>query len=513
MRNSFGCTGILLLIGGFVLPAFPAAMVDAAGTGICWDVRVRAHVPCGSNPVPTTPSRPSYGPSVPSGPSPQEIERRREEAEFEREQAERRRKEEERRAREEADRERRRLEEQTRERREFLKNKSEALQSLKDVDFDGSRGTGLKSLTGPGGLKSGTPTFGTQPDPGGGLGLKSLDAPPASPKEPIFSKGTKFSAPVDLTRMDPARPFTVDPRRVAGLVPGGDIGKFLAGKPWPAPVKAAVAAGLVQMARGRHDEADGMLEAALLAVPGDGFLRDAVAGVKAEKKKAEKAPLPPLYIVDRRTWLPSLPPEARAAYLVGEAQHDVGDVATAARMYRRASDAAPNDQLLKWVAYQTEKRHAELNPPDPRKERERAARLKRAETWAQQNAAFRLGFSFSALGGKKNQEKALMYMREAYALTGRKDELTGNLVRDIEKGAPVEWARQGLARSKFIFESKAHTLIDAMQYARGDWNAAARYLRDAQQSFPDNPHIREALKELSEVRKIAERKTAGRKNP
>ena len=34
-----------------------------------------------------------------------------------------------------------------------------------------------------------------------------------------------------------------------------------------------------------------------------------------------------------------------------------------------------------------------------------------------------------------------------------------------------------------------------------------------QQSFPDNPHIREALKELSEVRKIAERKTAGRKNP
>ncbi|MFC1491655.1 hypothetical protein ACFLQ0_03595 [Nitrospinota bacterium] len=52
----------------------------------------------------------------------------------------------------------------------------------------------------------------------------------------------------------------------------------------------------------------------------------------------------------------------------------------------------------------------------------------------------------------KNQEKALLAVREAYALTHRKDVLTDQIVRDAEKEAP--W--NGRNRKELAFPSSSN---------------------------------------------------------
>lgn len=150
---------MIFICGGAILGV--ANDATAAGTGICWDVRVQRHVPCGWNPPSSTsPSQPS---TVPSGPSPQELERQRQEQlrlQREREEAARRKRE-----LLEAEREAERRREEAR--RQFELDKSEALRMLKSGtealapktgELKGALGGGLR-------LKSGTPTLGLKETP------------------------------------------------------------------------------------------------------------------------------------------------------------------------------------------------------------------------------------------------------------------------------------------------------------------------------------------------------------
>ena len=75
-------------------------------------------------------------------------------------------------------------------------------------------------------LKSGAGQLGLKSGADGDLGLKGVSGSdlklkgiaPAKPalKEPLFSKGTKSSAPVDLKSIDPSKPPTVSPKEVKG---------------------------------------------------------------------------------------------------------------------------------------------------------------------------------------------------------------------------------------------------------------------------------------------------------
>ena len=75
-------------------------------------------------------------------------------------------------------------------------------------------------------LKSGAGRRGGKSNAGGALGLKGVSGSdhklkgiaPARPslKKPRFSKGTTYSAPVDLRSIDPSKPLTVSPGKVRG---------------------------------------------------------------------------------------------------------------------------------------------------------------------------------------------------------------------------------------------------------------------------------------------------------
>ncbi len=450
-----------------------------------------------------------------TGPTPNEIERQREEKqrrrdeelhrEEEREAEVERGREEERWAREAAESERRQTKEQSRERSEFLNKKRKALRSLKGLDFDGKRGSlGLKSIPGDKdavspGLKSGTSAFGIPPNPGNELELKSLDTTPAN-NEPLFSKGTKFSAPVDLRDRDPRRPFVVDSYRIAGLVPGGNLGNFVSQKPWLTPVKAGLVIGLIDMERGQYSLAARYVEEAHRKVPKDEFLSDAVTAVRSVRAKKNRVPMPPIGIHGHKEWLNRLPSKSRAAYLVAMSQLEL-DTGTALRMIRRAQKEAPRDRSLNWLTQEIADIHSQRSLKQKRKELELAARRERAEKSAQQIAAFRIGHSLSAAGGTRNRVLAIHYLNEAYELSGRKESLIRNMIRDIRNEKREDFFSRSLGHSESNFPSKAHVIIDALQYGRGDWNASAAYLHDAQLAFPKNQVISSAIHELSVIRK------------
>jgi len=126
-----------------------------------------------------------------------------------------RRNQQEEQRRREADEERRR---KLKEAEEEAKRREEARRK----QFEHDKQEALKML------KSGAGQLGLKSGADGDLGLKSVSGSdlklkgiaPAKPalKEPLFSKGTKSSAPVDLKSIDPSRPPTVSPKKVKGEV-------------------------------------------------------------------------------------------------------------------------------------------------------------------------------------------------------------------------------------------------------------------------------------------------------
>ncbi|MEK6712164.1 MAG: hypothetical protein AABZ64_16475 [Nitrospinota bacterium] len=451
---------------------------------------MKAHVECGSTP-PGWNQGGTTSPSQPSGPSPAEIERQREEEEARRKEEEARKREEENRRREEAERQRRLREEQARERREFLKNKSEAIQSLKGIDFDGSGrgGLDLKSLE----PKFGTSTFGVQPNPGPETGLKPLEPPQAAWREPLFSKGSPFSAPVDIREKDPGRLLRIDPEKVDGLIPGGDLGRLLSGKPWPPAAKSEAAAGFLMWERGNFAQARWYLARASALAPNDKFLQDALQKLESAQEKA-RAKLPP-----RENQA-----EAAASMVAAAGRSAVGDTSTALRLVERAAQLWPqNPDIQKSLKRVREVHAARKDLPAPA---EVSAQHERAALWARGQAAFKLGLILAAQSElSRNAEQrndAMIYLAEAsFALRGQDREVIDTLRDRLKRGEPLYNPPAVSESPRGFYPTKADAMLDALEYGKGNWEYSFRYLRHVQQAFPSDRTVAAAIAELAAIQK------------
>ena len=101
----------------------------------------------------------------------------------------------------------------------------------------------------------------------------------------------------------------------------------------------------------------------------------------------------------------------------------------------------------------------------------------------------------------------MKYFREAKAIGGRKDPWIDQAIRDVQKGQEVFLlSPDQLLRTQHSipnpFPTRAHLVIDALQYGKGNWDTATRYLLDARSLLPNNPVVGPALAELAAVREL-----------
>lgn len=400
--------------------------------------------------------------------------------------AERRRAEEERMRQdaEEADRRAKQKADDDRRQREFLRDKLDTLKTLKGSDFDGRGNGDLKLKGGDDGLqlKSGTPTLDVKPNPG-----RSAPAAQAnSAKESCFSKGTRFTAPVNLSTKDPAGPLTVESDAARELIPDGRLGHLVDGKPWAAPVKAQVIDGVLALERGQPDRAAAILKKASQAAPNDAFLREA-ANKAAQQAKGHSDGLDPEKAF---RWLPK---EAHAAYVLGWEDYSRGNMNGAARFFGRALDAAPDNRDLQWLVREVEKQRRVLTPEEQRRQDER---WESARTWAHGVAAFRVGMQ----AAYTNKALAMNYLDEARkALPGSDWKIIDDFRQHVVAGKPLAPGTEKLDR----YRSQGDAMLDALEYGKGNWSAALRYLKHARQFQANNPVVEKAYRDLERLSKEA----------
>ncbi|MBN2568149.1 MAG: tetratricopeptide repeat protein [Deltaproteobacteria bacterium] len=143
-----------------------------------------------------------------------------------------------------------------------------------------------------------------------------------SPGESLFSKGSKSSAPVDLTFMDPDKPMVVDPRVVKG-----EMTPVEARKDWEdeIKVKARVTLAAALVGQGDYDGAMSYLRKAEKDRPDD-------LGIK-------KAITYTMYLRDRK----SMPPSPKAEALLDALEYGKGDWQRSVEYLKDAYKKDPND--------------------------------------------------------------------------------------------------------------------------------------------------------------------------
>lgn len=383
---------------------------------------------------------------------------------------------------EEAERLAREKAEDERRQRQFMSDKLETLKSMKGGDFDGA-GDGILKLKGSSEalpLKSGSDTMGIKPNPG-------ADSPqPALPAEKSsrFSKGTQFSAPVDLTTKDPAGPLTVDAGPARELIPDGQLGKFIAARPWPPQIKGQAAIALIDLERGRPERAAATLKEASKAQPKDEFLRKAAARAAGEAGKARLK-------FDPERFAKQLPKSSYHAYIAAWEELEKGNMNGAARLFSRALDGAPNNSALQQLVAETAKRSRILSPEE---QRQYDQRIERARDYAQGNAALRLGLNAIHW----NNAVALNYLGEA----GKKlSGLDWEFVRLTKQQVADRTHLDPGSYWKYHYKNRGEAMLDALEYGKGDWAASLRYLKHAGQIQKGNPVVNAAYRDLERLSK------------
>lgn len=386
---------------------------------------------------------------------------------------------------EEAERRAREKAEEDRRQRQFMADKLDALKSLKGSNFDGGgSGLELKGMDDPLPLKSGSPTLGIKPNSGSGSATESGMSVHG---ESRFSKGNRFSAPVDLRTKDPAGPLQVDAPTSRELIPDGKLGQFLGAQDWPPLLKAQTAIAFDDLERGRPGRASETLAAASKALPQDLFLKQASA---ASAAAARNAPLQ----FDPERLRRELSKEAYMAYVVGWEYLQQGNMNGAARMFGRALDATPKNSMLQLLVVETEKRR---HIPAPAEQQAENTRREIARDYAQSQAALRLGLNAAAW----NKPLALSYLDEAGNTLSSLDWAFVRMVReDIAKGrhtAPGSYPR-------LRYRNRGEAMLDALDYGKGDWAASLRYLKHVGQIQKGNPVVDAAHRELEQLSRSAE---------
>lgn len=391
--------------------------------------------------------------------------------------AERQRAEEERMREEAADAERRARDkaERDRKQRQFMSEKLDVIKTLKGADFDGTRG-GLELKGGADDrlpLKSSTETLGVKRDKSGGGG-----------GEDRFSRGNKFTAPVDLSNKDPAGALTVDSGSTRELIPDGHLGSFVAGQPWPAHIKGQAVVALIDLERGRPERAAASLKEASKAQPNDEFLRRAAIKATEETKNSHLK-------FDPERLGKQLSKSAYHAYVAAWEELEKGNMNGAARLFGRALDAAPDNATLQQLVAETEKRRRILSPEE---QRQHDRRMENARDYAQGNAALRLGLNAIHW----NNALALNYLDEASQnLSGLDWEfirITKQEVADHTHSDPGSFW-------KYRYNNRADAMLDALEYGKGDWAASLRYLKHSKQIQHNNKVVDDAYREIERLSK------------
>lgn len=386
---------------------------------------------------------------------------------------------------EEAERRAREKTEDDRHQRHFMADKLDALKSLKGSSFDGGGSDlGLKGVDDPPLLKGGSPTLGITPNPGSGSPTGRSET---SPEESRFSKGNRFSAPVDLSTKDPAGPLLVYAPSSRELIPDGKLGKILGELDWPPDLKAQTAIAFDDLERGRPGRAAETLGAASKALPQDAFLKQARAASKAAARNA------PLQFEPERLRR-ELSKEAYMAYVVGWEYLQQGNMNGAARMFGLALDAIPKNSTLQLLVMETEKRRRVLSPVEQRAEDERRERVRE---YVQSQAALRLGLNAAAW----NKPLALAYLDEAGNTLSSLDWAFVRMVRkDIATGRHTDPG----SYTRLRYRNRGEAMLDALDYGKGDWAASLRYLKHAGQIQKGNPVVDAAYRELEQLSRSAE---------
>ncbi len=315
---------------------------------------------------------------------------------------------------------------------------------------------------------------------------KVKTAPPSSltfmdPKEPLFSKGSKTSTPVD------AREFLATTGK--GFKYGQDLMDYIKKADWPMRAKSAFTLSILKANRGQYNEAINYLQEAIATAPNEPLLKNALAHVKelkaAQKAKASAGPLA------RETVNPDdlarFPIKVQAEVNLAAASIVVGDYDAAVKYMNEALETLPDDQgLLDGLLYVKQLKAARderaAGPVDP--DRYRAARVR-----AKGEAAWNLGLYLSE---KSDYKATVRYLKEARSLIqdDLSTQLIGKLIANVRTlpAKPIE---------EFpIYPSKAEAILDALEYGKGDWGASLRYLEVAHKANPSNLPVRDALNYL-----------------
>jgi len=373
--------------------------------------------------------------------------------------------------------------EEERKQRKFLSDKLDVINSLKGgVDFDASGKPELK-----GGdddqlpIKSGTSTLGIKTNPG-----QDNAAPEGTSTEQAsrYSKGSQFSAPVDLTNKDPAGPLTVESSIIRELIPDGNLGKFIAEKHWVLHIKGQAAIAMIDIERGHPERAATALKDASKIVSKDNFLKQA-ASIASEKAKQQRLKFDP------ERFSKQLPKSAYYAYVAAWEELEKGNVNGAARLFGRALDEVPNNAALQQLVAETEKRRTMRSPEEQKRYEQR---LEQAREYVQGTAALRLGLNAIHW----DNALALNYLDEASKkLTG----LDWEFVRMTkEQVANRKFSDPG-SYWKYRYSNRADAMLDALEYGRGDWDASLRYLKHAKKIQHSNTVVDAAYRELEKLSK------------
>jgi tetratricopeptide (TPR) repeat protein len=362
----------------------------------------------------------------------------------------------------------------------FIQEKQEALDQLKGIAGESSD---IKTDTSS--LKSSTSTDTSN----SALELKGISATDSSLKSPRFSKGTKYSAPVDVRNLDVTTGKAFKSNK--------DLRDFIDKANWPIKTKVEVILGILMAEQGRYDDAVLFFQQAAVAVPNELVITSALDQAMKLKKERAKITQGAGHLRDdviNPDEFAYLPQQAQAYLVIAKASISVEDYDSAVKSLNDSLKLAPTDQKLRDAlvyarqlkAASDEKKHGK---PDPK-------RYEAAAKRAKANAAWRLGMYLSEKG---DYAGAVNYLKEArkYYSKGCEKNLLNELIKNVKRLSPTE--------DRFpAYRTKAHAILDALEYGKGNWHRSLKYLEVAHKVDKNNLPVRDALNYLQGLHAGAE---------
>lgn len=358
----------------------------------------------------------------------------------------------------------------------FFQDKQDALGQLKGISGDSS-----DIKTDAPSLKSGTSTHGLKGATKPSLELKSTTPADTGIKSPRFSKGTKYSAPVNVRNLNVTTGKAFKRNK--------DLLDFINKANWSTKTEAEVILGILMAERGRYDDAVRYLQQAAVSEPNEPVITSALEQamkLKEEKKEITQGAGHLRHRVINPDEFAYLPLQAQADLVIAKASVSVEDYDSAVKSLNAALNLAPTDKKL---------RDALVYARQLKTARDEEATGKPTLEWyeapatrAKANAAWTLGLYLSDKGDYVGATKYLRETQQFYS-KGSDNRLLNKLIDNMENLAPIEHRYPS-------YSTKADAILDALEYGKGDWQRSLEYLEAAHKVDANNLPVRDALNYL-----------------